>query len=145
MTSKLPKRAIQIIVAAIVAIFLASILGGRATASTAPPPPPTRHATTDTQDLLQLCHALPCLNNQILEAFDGNHWPIFTVGEYGGASVLGDNFSIVVYRGPTDPFHTMIQLRKDGTIYINGQIATEYDFKFIHCIEKYPLWACRGR
>ncbi len=44
--------------------------------------------------LIQMCHQAPCANDQELEVFDQGGAPIFSVGQYGGASVFGDNLRV---------------------------------------------------
>jgi hypothetical protein len=46
------------------------------------------------QPLIDICQQAPCTNNQEFEVFDQNGAPIFSVGEYGGASVFGDDFRV---------------------------------------------------
>lgn len=41
-----------------------------------------------------VCSAFPCTNSQTLETFDHNGAPIFSVPEYGGPAVYGDNFRV---------------------------------------------------
>jgi hypothetical protein len=44
--------------------------------------------------LVYVCSAQPCSHSQELTVSDNRHAPIFSVGEFGGAGVFGDNFSI---------------------------------------------------
>jgi hypothetical protein len=44
--------------------------------------------------LIDICQRAPCPNGQELEIFAQDRAPIFSVGEYGGASVLGDNLRV---------------------------------------------------
>lgn len=46
------------------------------------------------QPLIEMCHQAPCTNGQEFEIFDQAGAPIFSVAEYGGASVFGDNFRV---------------------------------------------------
>jgi hypothetical protein len=46
------------------------------------------------EPLTYICDKLPCTNGQEFEIFDHNGAPIFSVGEYGGADVYGDNLRI---------------------------------------------------
>lgn len=44
--------------------------------------------------LIYICKRIPCASGQEFEIFDHNGAPIFSVGEYGGADVYGDNLRI---------------------------------------------------
>jgi hypothetical protein len=44
--------------------------------------------------LVYTCSAQPCVNAQELEVSDANGAPVFSVGEYGGDAVFGDNRSV---------------------------------------------------
>lgn len=51
-------------------------------------------SVASTAQLVYICQQTPCQNGQELEVFDGYGNPGFTVGEYGGVGVLGDNLTI---------------------------------------------------
>ena len=44
--------------------------------------------------LIAICQRAPCPNAQEFEIFDPPGAPIFSIGEYGGASVFGDNLRV---------------------------------------------------
>lgn len=44
-------------------------------------------------DLVYVCTRTPCSNAQEFEVFDGNGAPIYSIGEYGGDAIFGDNRS----------------------------------------------------
>lgn len=44
--------------------------------------------------LIYECSATPCTNDQEFEVFDGYGNPIYSIGEYGGDAVFGDNRSV---------------------------------------------------
>jgi hypothetical protein len=54
----------------------------------------SQYAHSPPQPLIDICQQAPCTNNQEFEIFDQNGAPIFSVGEYGGASVFGDDFRV---------------------------------------------------
>jgi len=54
----------------------------------------SRYAHSPPQPLIDICQRAPCTNRQEFEIFDQNGAPIFSVGEYGGASVFGDDFRV---------------------------------------------------
>ena len=54
----------------------------------------SQYAHSPPQPLIYICQQAPCTNRQEFEIFDRNGAPIFSVGEYGGASVFGDDFRI---------------------------------------------------
>jgi hypothetical protein len=54
----------------------------------------SQYAHSPPQPLIDICQQTPCTNRQEFETFDQNGAPIFSVGEYGGASVFGDNFRV---------------------------------------------------
>jgi len=97
-------------------------------------------AVADSPPLVYTCQAQPCTANQEFTVSDPHGAPIFSVGEYGGAAVYGDQIS--VYK-PGDVYHPVVQLRDDGTILIGGQVLTGRDVAFLHCIEKRRLAWCR--
>jgi hypothetical protein len=61
---------------------------------TAPGSGASRPAQSTPQPLIYMCQQAPCTNAQELEVFDQGGAPIFSVGEYGGASVFGDNLRV---------------------------------------------------
>ena len=61
---------------------------------TAPGSGASQRAHSQPQPLIDICQQAPCTNRQELEVFDQNRAPIFSVGEYGGASVFGDNLRV---------------------------------------------------
>ena len=54
----------------------------------------SQYAHSPPQSLIDICQQAPCTNSQEFEIFDQNGAPIFSVGEYGGASVFGDDFRV---------------------------------------------------
>lgn len=56
--------------------------------------PSSHHAHPPPRPLVDICQRIPCPDGQEFETFDQNGSPIFSVGEYGGASVFGDNFRV---------------------------------------------------
>ena len=54
----------------------------------------SQHAHSPPQPLINICQQAPCTNSQEFEIFDQSGAPIFSVGEYGGASVFGDNLRV---------------------------------------------------
>ena len=87
------------------------------------------------------CDSASCANDQVFEVFDKNGAPIFSVGEYGGAGVFGDQLSVYA----KDVFHPVAQLRTDGTLMIGGQVITPRDISFVHCLERHALGGCQAR
>jgi hypothetical protein len=57
---------------------------------------PSGHATKASaqSNLVYICQETPCTNSQEFEVFDAYGNPIFSVGEYGGDAVFGDNSSV---------------------------------------------------
>ena len=51
-----------------------------------------------TPQLVYICQQQPCTNNQEIQVADDKGAPIFSVGEYGGAAVFGDNLSVYAPR-----------------------------------------------
>jgi hypothetical protein len=96
-------------------------------------PAAAAHAEVLPHPLVTMCDTQPCPDAQEFTVWDPDGAPIFSVGEYGGAAVYGDMFS--VYK-PGDVYHPVIQLRYDGTILIGGQILTGRDVWFLHCLER---------
>jgi hypothetical protein len=95
--------------------------------------PVAAHADVLPHPLVTTCDQQPCPDAQEFTVWDPDGRPIFSVGEYGGAAVYGDQIS--VYK-PGDVYHPVIQLRYDGTILIGGQILTGRDVSFLHCLQK---------
>ncbi len=54
----------------------------------------TTSASAQSPQLVYICQKVPCTNSQELEVFDNYGAPIFSVGEYGGAAVFGDNLRV---------------------------------------------------
>jgi hypothetical protein len=96
-------------------------------------PAAAAHADVLPHPLVTTCDTQPCPDAQEFTVWDPDGRPIFSVGEYGGAAVYGDMFS--VYK-PGDVYHPVIQLRYDGTILIGGQVLTGRDVSFLHCLER---------
>jgi hypothetical protein len=61
---------------------------------TAPGSGTSQHAHSQPQPLIDICRQAPCTSGQELEIFAQDRAPIFSVGEYGGASVFGDNLRV---------------------------------------------------
>jgi len=76
------------------AAWVTSSAGARASLATAPGRGASQHAHSPPQPLVGICQQTPCTNGQELEVFDQGRAPVFSVGEYGGASVFGDNFRV---------------------------------------------------
>lgn len=51
-------------------------------------------AAASSPQLVYICQQQPCTNSQELQVTDPHGAPIFSVGEYGGAGVFGDNLSV---------------------------------------------------
>jgi hypothetical protein len=68
--------------------------GAAAPPVTAPGSGASQHAHSLPRPLIDICQRAPCTNGQELEIFDQGRAPIFSVGEYGGASVFGDNLRV---------------------------------------------------
>lgn len=85
---------VALLAAAVIAL-IASPAQGKTTPGSRPLPSKTLPGTQlpDGQ-LVYICSQVPCADNQELEVFDTYGNPIFSVGEYGGASVFGDNFAV---------------------------------------------------
>lgn len=62
---------------------------------------------TASGQLVRVCTRQPCPGGQELEVDDRNGAPIFSVGEYGGAAVYGDNVSVYP---PGSAYHPAIVL-----------------------------------
>ncbi len=88
------------------------------------------------------CYSRPCAHQQVFEIFDRNGSPIFSVGEFGGAGVFGDQLSVYPRN---DVYHPVAQLRTNGTLMIGGQVITPRDISFIHCLEQNALGVCQER
>jgi hypothetical protein len=56
--------------------------------------PTSQHAHPPPRPLTDICQRAPCPDGQEFETFDQAGAPIFSVGEYGGASVFGDNLRV---------------------------------------------------
>jgi len=54
----------------------------------------TGRSSAATPQLVYICSSQPCTNAQELEVFDRNQAPIWSVGEFGGDAVFGDNRSV---------------------------------------------------
>ena len=54
----------------------------------------SQYAHSPPQSLIDICQQAPCTNHQEFEIFDQNGAQIFSVGEYGGASIFGDDFRV---------------------------------------------------
>jgi hypothetical protein len=85
---------------AILAATLAALATSRAAAAPSHPGTPSHHAasasqlTHTTPPLVYICQIQPCTNDQEFEVFDNHGNPGFSVGEFGGAAVFGDNLSV---------------------------------------------------
>jgi hypothetical protein len=86
-------------------VLLAGYLAGRASA------PPSR--------LVYVCSSVPCKSGQELTVFDKSGAPIWSVGEYGGAGVFGDNLKVY---GPKTLAHPAVT--------ISWESPLAYDRKF---------------
>lgn len=51
-------------------------------------------AKASSPQLVYICGQQPCTNAQEFEVFDNKGAPIFSVPEYGGPSVFGDNYNV---------------------------------------------------
>lgn len=65
----------------------------------------TSKGSAATPQLVYICGQTPCTNTQELEVFDANGSPIYSVGEFGGDAVFGDNRSVFP---PNSVFHPVI-------------------------------------
>lgn len=54
----------------------------------------TSKSSAAAPQLVYICSSQPCANAQELEVFDKNQAPVFSVGEFGGDAVFGDNRSV---------------------------------------------------
>lgn len=70
-------------------------------------------AAASTPQLVYICQQVPCQNGQELEVFDGYGNPGFTVGEYGGVGVLGDNLTLSG-KTRTEGFHHFVILSEQS-------------------------------
>jgi hypothetical protein len=104
----------------------------------------TTAATVLPHPLVTTCDTQPCPDAQEFTVWDPDGAPIFSVGEYDGAAMYGDMFS--VYK-PGDVYHPVIQLRYDGTIQVGGQVLTGRDVWFLHCLERagHTVRYCQAR
>jgi hypothetical protein len=80
------------------------------------------HTRSPRQPLVGICQRAPCPNAQVLEIFDQDGAPIFSVGEYGGASVIGDNLR--VWAPGTD------LLAGTAAVTLSWESPGEYDRQF---------------
>jgi len=71
-----------------------------------------------------------CQNGQELEVFDRNGAPIFSIGEYGGARVFGDNLGVV----PPG------SLQPNGTLSYTDPITYDHTFHLPTSCAAPQLW-----
>jgi len=71
-----------------------------------------------------------CQNGQEFEVFDHNGAPVFSVGEYGGAAVFGDNLGVV----PPG------SLRPDGTLSYTDPVTYDHTFGLSTSCTVPQLW-----
>jgi hypothetical protein len=76
-------------------------------------------ASSPSSQLVYECGSQPCRGGQEFLVVDKNGAPIWSVGEYGGASVFGDNLKVYA---PKRIFH--------AAVTISWEPPTAYDRKF---------------
>jgi hypothetical protein len=62
-----------------------------------------QRSSASSPQLVYICSSQPCTNAQELEVFDANGAPIYSVGEFGGDAVFGDNRSVYPPGSVTNP------------------------------------------
>jgi hypothetical protein len=98
-------------------VLLAGYLAGRTTS------PSTR--------LVYVCGSQPCRAGQEFEVVDSHGAPIWSVGEYGGAGVFGDNLKVYA---PRNVFHPAV------TISWEPPLAYDKKFKVTAKCKAPALW-----
>lgn len=64
-----------------------------------------RPAQGGTVQLVRICQAVPCQNGQEFEVFDKYGNPVYSVAEFGGTAVYGDNMRVF---GPKDIYNPAV-------------------------------------
>lgn len=95
----------------------------------------TAHAGS--RQLIYMCQQQPCKNAQEFEVFDPNGAPIFSVGEFGGDGVFGDNRNVFNRK---DVFHpALVESFTTPALYGSKSCAAPAVW-----IAPQGIWACKA-
>jgi hypothetical protein len=89
------------------------------------------HATSPSTQLVYVCGSQPCRAGQELQVVDPHGAPIWSVGEYGGAGVYGDNLKVFA---PETVFHPAV------TISWESPLAYARKFRLARSCKAPALW-----
>jgi hypothetical protein len=119
-----------------VAIPVALLVGGGAAAFFA------GQATATPPQLVYICTATPCTNAQEFAVFDANGAPIYSVGEFGGDGVFGDNRSVFAPGTVVNP--AVVNSYTDPATYDSTHGRPSTCVPPVVWLEPHGLWHCVG-